>query len=312
VLVAPFWQHLQISVGDLFELVRPAVFLVAALISASVLAHSRRRALSPHAVVLWTLGTFVFPHILLPLYLAARIFYAHPHPTTLPAHQPDAAESLPSHQTDDARPLPLHPSTEAETPTAHQANDAQTFTLHPQEASKPLTSHQSESLASHQTASPPRWRRTPLLPALYLLTLLALGTLFFYLDYNSLEGHLARANNAKLLRRRERAIHEYAAALRLEDDPHTHKLLALELSDAGYVQQALDEFLAARRGGEPDDLLPYRIGLALDTLNRPAEAAHSYREFLQSRPCTQPSPDTACADAQHRLKSTIERSYAAQ
>ena len=104
---------------------------------------------------------------------------------------------------------------------------------------------------------PPRWRYS--LPLLYALIVLASIVTFFYLDRRSVDAHLARATRAKLVEDANAAIREYRQALALEDDPHTHKLLAIELANAGYVSEAISEFRLAQQGGEPDDSIPYRI-----------------------------------------------------
>jgi tetratricopeptide (TPR) repeat protein len=99
---------------------------------------------------------------------------------------------------------------------------------------------------------------------------------------------------------REKTIREYRAALALEDNPHTHKLLGIELADAGQWTDALFEFRAADRGGEPDDSLSFRIGQALDASGQPLAAVHEYRRFLESHRCTQPLPDDRCGIAGRR------------
>ena len=62
----------QISAGELFELMRPAAWALSALISAFVFASARARGFRAYAVVAWTLGTLLFPFIIVPLYLIAR------------------------------------------------------------------------------------------------------------------------------------------------------------------------------------------------------------------------------------------------
>jgi len=93
------------------------------------------------------------------------------------------------------------------------------------------------------------------------------------------------------------AIAEYRAALREEDDPHTHKLLGIELSEAGYWSEALSELRLAEQRGEPDDLLILRIGKLLETLNQPNQARLEYKRFLNSNLCTQAMPDKRCERA---------------
>ena len=96
---------------------------------------------------------------------------------------------------------------------------------------------------------PKRWRFA--LPLLYAAIVLgAIGT-FYYVDTRSVDAHLARANRAKLRGDSAAAIREYREALALEDDPHTHKLLAIELANTGNATEANAEFRLARQGGEP-------------------------------------------------------------
>ena len=142
-----------------------------------------------------------------------------------------------------------------------------------------------------------------LLPSLYTLSVLSLLALFFLHDYRSVDAHLARANQARLLNRREQTIREYRAALGLEDDAHTHNLLAEELAGAGLWDDALAEMRAAERGGEPDETIPYRIANLLDLLNRRKEATREYQNFLDTHLCTQSLPDPRCANALLRLQA---------
>ena len=95
---------------------------------------------------------------------------------------------------------------------------------------------------------PRRWRYS--LPLLYaVITLSAIGA-YFYFDSRSVDAHLARATRAKLVEDSTTAIREYREALKREDDPHTHKLLAIELANAGYISEAITEFRLAELGGE--------------------------------------------------------------
>jgi len=90
---------------------------------------------------------------------------------------------------------------------------------------------------------PKRWRYS--LPLLYAaLALSAIGA-YFYFDHRSVDAHLARATQAKLVEDSATAIREYRAALALEDDPHTRKLLAIALANAGYISDAIVEFRVA-------------------------------------------------------------------
>ncbi len=97
---------------------------------------------------------------------------------------------------------------------------------------------------------PKRWRYS--LPLLYAaIALLSIGA-YFYFDSRSVDAHLARATQAKLIEDSTTAIREYRAALALEDNPHTHKLLAIELANAGYIAEAILEFRLAEPC-EPED-----------------------------------------------------------
>jgi hypothetical protein len=101
---------------------------------------------------------------------------------------------------------------------------------------------------------PAKWRYA--LPLLYALVSLSAIGIFFYLDSRSVDAHLARATQAKLVDDANTAIREYRKALTLEDDPHTHKLLAIELANAGQLEEANLEFRIAEQGGEtcrPED-----------------------------------------------------------
>jgi len=90
---------------------------------------------------------------------------------------------------------------------------------------------------------PKRWRY--LLPLMYAaIALLVIGA-YFYFDSRSVDAHLARATQAKLVEDSTTAIREYRAALALEDNPHTHKLLAIELANAGFISEARLEFRLA-------------------------------------------------------------------
>jgi hypothetical protein len=94
-----------------------------------------------------------------------------------------------------------------------------------------------------KTGPPKRWRYS--LPFLYAaIALLSIGA-YFYFDSRSVDAHLARATQAKLVEDSTTAIREYRAALALEDNPHTHKLLAIELANAGFVSEAISEFRVA-------------------------------------------------------------------
>jgi tetratricopeptide (TPR) repeat protein len=139
------------------------------------------------------------------------------------------------------------------------------------------------------------------LPVLYLLAVVFFIAIFLYRDYQSPDAHLWRASNAKLRGPHSKVIAEYRAALRLEDDAHTHKLLAIELAADGLNEEALAEFRAAERGGEPDPQLPYYLGTTLFSLGREREAASEYKRFLDGPLCTDVLPDLNCSTARTRL-----------
>lgn len=105
-----------------------------------------------------------------------------------------------------------------------------------------------------KTGPPAKWRYA--LPLLYAAVSLAAIGVFFYLDSRSVDAHLSRATQAKLVEDSNTSIREYRKALAVEDDPHTHKLLAIELANAGQVEEAISEFRIAEQGGEtclPED-----------------------------------------------------------
>jgi tetratricopeptide (TPR) repeat protein len=161
-------------------------------------------------------------------------------------------------------------------------------------------SSDSENHARHNSPRALPLRRT--LPLLYLLVMLTLGSLYFYMDWRSVDAHLARANQARVREQREQVIAEYRAALRLEDDAHTHNLLAQELKAVGRPDEALAEFRTAERMGEADDELSYNIAMLLEELKRPAETRPEYERFLNSSLCAEIPHDVRCAAAKIRLK----------
>ena len=144
---------------------------------------------------------------------------------------------------------------------------------------------------------PRRWRYA--LPLLYAAIVLAGIVTFFFLDRRSVDAHLARATRAKLVADSNAAIREYRQALALDDDPHTHKLLAIELANAGYVSEAISEFRLAQQRGEPDDSIHYRLGLLLEHSNQNDQAKLEFQNFLLTKTCKQ--PDGRCEEARVRL-----------
>jgi hypothetical protein len=236
--------HWQISAGEFFDLLRPAAFVVSALLSTWVLASARRWSCRSYVAAAWALGTFFLPFVVLPLYLIAR------------SSAKRRARSI-----------------QTENPETVQQ---------PAESSAPVV------------------KLRFVAPVVYGVLLLSLIGLYLYRDRNSVDAHLARAAQAKVMGQRDKAMREYRAALALEDNPHTHKLLGIELADTGQWTDALLEFHAAERGGEPDDSLSFRIGQALDASGQPLEAVHEYKRFLESGRCTQPLPDERCGIAGRR------------
>ena len=113
---------------------------------------------------------------------------------------------------------------------------------------------------------PARWRYA--LPLLYAaISLSTIGT-FFYFDSRSVDAHLARATQAKLIEDSNTAIREYRQALAVEDDPHTHKLLAIELATAGHIDEAITEFRIADQAGETCQREDYRCQAARAKLQK--------------------------------------------
>jgi len=108
-----------------------------------------------------------------------------------------------------------------------------------------------------------RWRYS--LPLLYAVILLSAIGAWVYSDRRSVDAHLARATRAKLVSDHDAAIREYRQALALEDTPHTHKLLALELAEAGYIEEAKAEFRLAEADCQSEDQLCNDVRRGLET-----------------------------------------------
>jgi len=94
-----------------------------------------------------------------------------------------------------------------------------------------------------------RWRF--LLPLTYGAILLVGFGVYFRHESQTVDAHLARAAQARLTEDHATAIREYRAALTLENNAHTHKLLAIELANDGQLNEAKAEFRLAEQGGEP-------------------------------------------------------------
>lgn len=218
----------DISAGELFEMIRPAMLFVAALLSSLVLLHARKRFGNLTALA-WALATFVFPPVVLPFYIAVLVW--------------------------------KRPGVPAVRRIAH----------------------------------------TIAIPTIYLLALFAFISVYVLHDSASADLHLARATQAKLAGNRQRVIAEYRLALAAEDNAHTHKLLANELAETGYLTEALGEFRLAERGGEPDPLIPFRIATLLDMMGYINQAELEYERFLNSGVCLSAPTEPACAGARQRI-----------
>lgn len=94
-----------------------------------------------------------------------------------------------------------------------------------------------------------RWRL--LLPLAYGLVVITAISFYFYRDRQTVDAHLARAVQAKLVDDYATAIRSYRRALALEENAHTRKLLAVELALAGRLSEAESELHLAQQGGEP-------------------------------------------------------------
>jgi tetratricopeptide (TPR) repeat protein len=145
---------------------------------------------------------------------------------------------------------------------------------------------------------PQKWRY--ILPLLYAAIILTGIGVYYYFDSRTVDAYLARAEKAKLVDDYTTAIREYRGALTLEENPHTRKLLAIQLVQGGYLTEALGEFRVAQAGGEPDDTIYYLLGRILERLNQVAQAKLEYQNFLLSNTCMQ--PDLRCEDARRRMQ----------
>jgi tetratricopeptide (TPR) repeat protein len=211
------------------------------VLSIWVLASTRRRGFRLDIGLLWALGTFFLPFVILPFYLILLIFRRQTKP-----NRRSTAE---------------------------------------------------DKLASNAESQAPRIRYVFLLPFFYSVMLLGATGVYLYRDYNSVDGHLARAVQAKLSNRPAKTIREYRAAVSLEENPHTHKLLGLELAEGGQWAEALKEFRLAEKGGEPDESLPFRIAQVLNEKGDHDQSMIEYQRFLNSHACKQEPPDDRCETA---------------
>ena len=142
-----------------------------------------------------------------------------------------------------------------------------------------------------------RW----LLPLAYATLLLAGLGIFVRRENSTVDVYLAKATQAKLIDDHAGAISFYRRALEIENDPHIHKLLALELMQVGYLSDAISEFRLAEQGGEPDDSIHYYLGVLLERIEQNGQARLEFEKFLMSTTCQ--SPDRFCESARSRLEA---------
>lgn len=152
-------------------------------------------------------------------------------------------------------------------------------------------------LLRRRPARSPRWPL--LLPLAYGVILLAGVWLYFRHESSTVDVYLAKATQAKLIDDHATAIREYREALTIENNAHIHKLLALELMQVGYLTEAVSEFRLAQKGGEPDDVIHYNLGLVLERINQNGQARLEFEEFLQTQTCE--TPDDLCDSAWQKL-----------
>jgi hypothetical protein len=219
--------QIKISAGELFELIKPAVLILSALLSTWVFISARRR-FSFLFALLWALASFFLTPIVLPLYLMVLLFR--------------------------------------------------------------------RGIIHRQL----RWKL--LAPLAYALFMLAGVGVYLRQQNQGVDFHLARAEHSKLRGNRTETIAEYRAALLEQDDPHTRKLLGIELYESGYWTESLGELRKAEQEGESDDLVIFRIATLLDLLNLTSQAQLEYKRFLESGSCVQPLPDLQCESARKRIQ----------
>jgi hypothetical protein len=213
------------SAGELFDLIRPAVNLISALISTWILISARRRFRFWQGLI-WAIATFFLTLVVVPLYLVTLLMWRKP-----------KIQSI---------------------------------------------------------------NKRFLVPLLYLTMLLASLAFYTYVSERQVDIHLTRAALAKVNSDTVTAIREYREALKLENSPHTHKLLAAELDNARYLMEAITEFRTAEMGGEPDDAIHFRLGVLLDKIDHPGESLLEFKKFVMSDTCLQ--VDARCEAARKRIE----------
>lgn len=141
------------------------------------------------------------------------------------------------------------------------------------------------------------------LPVLYLLLVLSGILAYEYVNDRSVDAHLARASFAKANSDPWTAIREYREALKLEDNAHTRKLLALSLMESGYVLEAITEFRGAEMKGEQDDMIHYYLGLLLERVNLRGQSLEEFQKFAISETCLQ--IDNRCDTAKQKVAAGV-------
>ena len=248
----------NLSAGELFEMLRPAAFFVAAIASTIVLAGTRKRGFRMGWALVWALSTLAALPVVFPAYLIYCLFCAKARASGT------SASNVPTSSVVLSELVPT-------------AQDRRTIGF--------------------------RF----LFPLTYLLVVCTAGAVFFYRNWYSVDSHLARANTARLMSKPEMTIAEYRQALAIEDNPHTHNLLGMELAQLGRWQEALVEFQAAEKGREPDPVLAYNLGAGLEVSGQMAEADAVFYKFLESPFCAALPIDSKCIDAKRRVTSQREK-----
>ncbi len=214
----------NLSASEIFDLIRPVITVVSALVSTCVLVSAQKRYALYQAFA-WAIATFFFPLIALPLYLTCNLFWK-----------------------------------------------------------RHLKKRNGKRFA---------------IGALYLATTLIIFGSYTYVESHTVDACLSRAAFAKVSSDYKRAIAEYRQALKLEDTPHNHKLLAEALQDAGEYKEAITEFRAAESGGEPDDGIHLHLGILLDKENQKEPAIVEFERYANSKTCLQ--LDNWCDEARQRI-----------
>jgi tetratricopeptide (TPR) repeat protein len=139
-----------------------------------------------------------------------------------------------------------------------------------------------------------------IVPLIFLAVILTSLAVLKYLEDRSVDAHLSRAALAKVNNNPKAAIRDYREALKLEENPHTRKLLAFVLAEAGNLSEAIAELRIARNGGEPDDAIEYHLGVLLERANKKDESIIEFKKFRASATCQK--IDARCEDARQRIE----------